>query len=331
MITMRDRIKGMFLGIAIGDALYMPTETFGPRKIEEKFGGRVTTYFDSPPGHPFHDDLKAGTWTDDTQLTLVVAESIISKSYVDMDDVAERHVRAWAETKHGWGGTTRDAVLRIQNGTSWRDSGSLTGSGNGIPMKIAPIGAMYALLGYNIPYQLFIDFAAMTHRSRLGIESGYVHANAIEYCLRMSPDHFSTIGFVSVVSNTQDGCFLRCFPEEIDMTQPSVMERILMLRNIPLNDLDVEIFRKLFGKGNGYVYDSLPFSYAFFLRNPQSIESLYDVGNAGGDTDTNASIVGGLLGALHGPDIFPEHLVKGLYRSDYILDVADRFCAAFGK
>ncbi|MBI2633668.1 MAG: ADP-ribosylglycohydrolase family protein [Parcubacteria group bacterium] len=51
--------------------------------------------------------------------------------------------------------------------------------------------------------------------------------------------------------------------------------------------------------------------------------------NAGGDTDTNGSIVGSLLGALKGVSVFPKHLIDGLWQKEKILDTANRFCDTF--
>lgn len=65
------------------------------------------------------------------------------------------------------------------------------------------------------------------------------------------------------------------------------------------------------------------------MRNPNSIESLYDCVSAGGDTDTNGSMLASLLGALHGQSIFPKHLVDGLKNKDEILDLADQFYEKF--
>ena len=84
-----------------------------------------------------------------------------------------------------------------------------------------------------------------------------------------------------------------------------------------------------FGQGTSYVYNSLPFSYAFFLKAPDSIETLYEVVSAGGDTDSNGSIVGGMRGALNGRKIFPQHLIDGLWQKDLILETAKRFCERF--
>jgi ADP-ribosylglycohydrolase len=70
----------------------------------------------------------------------------------------------------------------------------------------------------------------------------------------------------------------------------------------------------------------------FFLKNPYSIDSLYEVINAGGDADSNGSMVAALLGALNGPFIFPSHLVHGLNQIQFneVLSVADEFTEVLG-
>jgi ADP-ribosylglycohydrolase len=69
----------------------------------------------------------------------------------------------------------------------------------------------------------------------------------------------------------------------------------------------------------------------FFIKNPHSIESLYDVINAGGDTDTNGSILGAMLGALNGTEIFPKELIESIPKEYYeeVMDLANRFADKF--
>ena len=119
---------------------------------------------------------------------------------------------------------------------------------------------------------------------------------------------------------------------EVNNVTDRLSDRFALLAAIDPTSLTTEEITNLFGEGTSYVYNSLPFSYAFFLRNPHSIETLYEVGNAGGDTDTNASnasIVGGLLGALNGASIFPQHLIDGLWQKDRILATANKFYETF--
>jgi len=95
----------------------------------------------------------------------------------------------------------------------------------------------------------------------------------------------------------------------------------------------VEEIIENFGGGSCYVYDSLPFSYAFFLRNLGSIDGILEAVNAGGDTDTNAKIVGEMVGARSGIEIFqsPENrwMIEGLREYDQLIELANEFCDCF--
>lgn len=338
----RDKIKGMFLGVAIGDALFMPVEIWPAEKIAEKYG-RITDY-QRLDGHKWFDGHPAGTWTDDTQLTLVVAESLIACKKINIDDLARRHIVAMEEAgDKGWGGSTREAVQRLKAGMSWLDSGRHTdpnrGCGNGMAMKISPVGAFWcARASFNPSLNLDIRgsgeilwLTCMTHKTAMAYESAMAHILAVRYCLERQPDDFSKNGFLQAL------LMVRLFANHQyrfnvlpTQEQGKLTERLGDLAKIDYAQITGPEISERFGRGSCYVYNSLPFSYAFFLKNPRSIETLYDVGNASGDTDTNASIVGGLLGALNGSAIFPEHLIDGLWQKEKILDTAERFCNAFG-
>ncbi len=69
----------------------------------------------------------------------------------------------------------------------------------------------------------------------------------------------------------------------------------------------------------------------FFVRNPLSIDALFDVVSAGHDADTNGSMIGALLGALHGTAIFPPHLVGGLRDREAVIEIADKFFETFAR
>lgn len=333
MSVEKDRVIGMFLGIAIGDALYMPVETWTPEQIRNKHG-RLATYV-RPDGHKWFDGREAGTWTDDTQLTLVVAESLIEQKKIDLDSLAKRHVESWQkEGNLGFGKTTNQAIQKLANGIHWLESGKnnkpKSGVGNGVAMKVSPIGALRAS-----PFWLdqwvewkskfinnIIGLTLMTHYKRIAIDSALAHVFAVNLCLS---GNFSVKKFLGDISYWSDFVIFT----EIPPLKDNLLGRFDILSKIELKSLTIEEIIKIFDGGTSYVYNSLPFSYAFFLRNPYSIETLYDVGNAGGDTDTNASIVGGLLGALNGASIFPQHLIEGLWQKDRILATADKFYETF--
>src|SRR5262245_62812350 len=105
----RDKVLGMFLGVAIGDALGMPAEGHSAPDIAAQFG-RLDR-FHPVSGHQWLGDLPKGTTTDDWQLTKAVAEAIIQSGGLDMDAIAAWHVRAFHESVRGWGRPPRKPWL----------------------------------------------------------------------------------------------------------------------------------------------------------------------------------------------------------------------------
>lgn len=336
MSNLRDKIIGMFLGVAIGDALGMPVETMTPEEIAVKFG-RVTKYL-RPDGHKWFNGRGAGEWTDDWLFTMLIMQSLIEKGKVDMDDIAKKHLIPYLEKTlryYGCGSATRKSLKNMANGIHWSESGIQGSAGNGVAMKISPIGALLAIKiedyirGDSEVYAKIDDIAMMTHKSRLGIISGRIQAMAIVICLLVEEDveDFER-GFVYAVlveSMREDDI------EIDDDNSDKMTDRIeFILDNFDqLKKMSPDDLAAVFGDASCYVYNSLPFSLACFSRNPRSIEALYDAVNAGGDTDSTGSIVGALLGALNGVNIFPQHLIDGLWRKDEILQVANDFCDKF--
>lgn len=334
---MQNKIRGMFLGIAIGDALGMPVETFSAAQIKARYG-RVTKYL-RPTGHKWFSDRLEGTWTDDTQLSLAIARSLINRKKLDLDDQANEHIKELKRGAIGWGGSTRNAVIKLAAGTHWSQSGksdkSGHGTGNGVVMKTAPIGAYLTLK--SVGQQLVInrqemrairDLVFMTHATNMAVVSAFAQIAAVNYCLTHSAYNFSSEEFLSWIFNAVE---LVNAPE-VDIKRgltDDLREKLIELLDLDYGRLSDSKIIKLFGSGQCYVLHSLPFSYAFFIRNPRNICSLYDVINSGGDTDSNGSIVGALLGALHGSDLFNRRLIGGLWRNEEILKTADNFYKTF--
>ena len=69
MTDLKGKFRGSMIGLAIGDALGMPVEGWTPERIRVELGG-VSDMLDGRKG-------PAGTWTDDTGMTIAVAESLV--------------------------------------------------------------------------------------------------------------------------------------------------------------------------------------------------------------------------------------------------------------
>lgn len=324
-MTTRDKIRAMFLGVGVGDALGRVVEGWTHEDVRSIYG-RITAYI-VPEGWPV--GRKAGIGSDDdTRLTLAVAEGLLlSGGKLDIDAQVQAHIKAFHHSTQGWGPTTYGAVRKLTQGVPWRlagvRGGKITGMGNGCPMRIAPAAL---LLQQEIPGSSdFIgQLCSITHQTSVAVSAGLAHAFGLAYCLKSDTAVFDPGEFVQVVVNaSRKG--LAYFPETL--TEDDITERLALCdqyADYPPERCNAEI------SGRCYVYCSLPFTYMFFLRNPRSIESLYEVVSQGQDADTNASMCGALLGALNGTSIFPDHFVKELEAKDQLVEVANRLCDVFG-
>lgn len=124
---------GSLLGLALGDALGAPLEG-GPlermlwRVIGKTSEGRAR-------------------WTDDTQMSLDLAESLIARRTLDPDDVARRFATSYRWSR-GYGPGAARILKRIRNGTDWRLANTAVypeGSfGNGAAMRAPVVGLFCA-------------------------------------------------------------------------------------------------------------------------------------------------------------------------------------------
>lgn len=83
-MTAHDRIQGCLLGLACGDALGRPVEFVDADRIAATHGRVTEMLSDGTPGQP------RGTITDDTEMALCIARSLVTNGKFDGADVAER-------------------------------------------------------------------------------------------------------------------------------------------------------------------------------------------------------------------------------------------------
>lgn len=363
----RNKVRGMIVGGAIGDAWGMPVETWTPEKIAKTYPEGITRFL-TPKDHKWFDPEKtpAGSTTDDTQLKVATMRGFISghaEAQLEekpdlfgyyMHCIGKAHCDAMRQTTDGWGHTTRDAVRRLNNGVHWSESGKTTepnrGTGNGVPMKCSPFAAWYAspvsLNGdpnFNFN-QWCVAYSAMTHYSKMSAFATVCHCHAMSICLQTLPSHidYTLPRMLEVVSDWVWECSegKQDQRDNFDVSHlndapDNLEDRMLLLYKLrdDLPSMSQTDIIQNFGNGSCYVYESLPFSYAWFVKNPHSFQILQQVVEAGGDTDTNASIVGEMLGALHGFEALKTHLpwaIEGLVGINDLLSITDKFCDTLG-
>ncbi len=301
MLT-RSKVQGMLVGGGIGDALGCPVETWTTAQIIEVHGAPVTKYVE-PLNHRWFtpETMPAGSTTDDTQLTVATMKGFIDghqealkHTCFDpyMDAIAKHHVKAMQVSTAGWGKSTVESIKRLEQGIHWSKSGITTevnrGTGNGIPMKVAPF-ALWGQTRFEFLFnssgkstnppttfrfnQKIVDFAAMTHFNKISAHAGVTHVSALTDCFCGIPDcdyFYDTLIFATKMSKLafeKFSTFSAYNVSHLNDNKDDLFDRLSLLVEKEIGKNSVEEIIENFGGGSCYVYDSLPFSYAFFLRN----------------------------------------------------------------
>ncbi|NIQ92955.1 MAG: hypothetical protein GWN87_01140, partial [Desulfuromonadales bacterium] len=133
-IDMADRCAGSMFGTAFGDALGAGVEGWSAADIAAEYG-EVSDYIDSRMG--------AGFYTDDTQMTLAMARSLVRSGKIDGADCARSCAEAF-DPERGYGRSAIEILKALGDGVDYTETGTLLfpdGSyGNGAAMRIAPVG-----------------------------------------------------------------------------------------------------------------------------------------------------------------------------------------------
>lgn len=162
----RDRFEGCMLGLALGDALGAPLEG-GPI---ERFVWRII-------GRTNEAGMR---WTDDTQMSLDLAEGLVAKGTVDADDLARRFAGSYRWSR-GYGPGAAKLLKRVARGEDWRDANRSVfpdGSfGNGGAMRAPIVGLFYAARPDELA-DAARDSARVTHAHVLGLEGAVALASA---------------------------------------------------------------------------------------------------------------------------------------------------------
>lgn len=304
-------VKGMLLGLATGDALGVPVE-FESRMTLKNAPVKNMRAFGSW-------SQPAGTWSDDTSLTIAAMESISRLGKIDYQDIMENFLR-WYERddftatgeRFDIGNTTRAAILRFSRRILPPTKCGATDdntNGNGSLMRILPATLyLYGTRGKIGDDELKIihEFSAMTHGHIISQISCGIYSlitaqilngkNISESFLIGMNDAKNFYGTNEAFTN-----FSRLCDEKFTA--------------LPENKI----------YSSGYVVDTLE-AALWCLLNTDDYKSLaLKAVNLGGDTDTVAAVAGGLAGIFYGAESIPAEWLAILKRRDYL----EKICADF--
>ena len=297
-----DRGAGVLLGLACGDALGRPVEGLPAHAIESRYGR-----LDEMVGDGVHHQ-PPGTLTDDTDLALCLARSLVDRGDFAPTDVAERFV-AWYEAGPiGMGRLTADAVRNLQDGLSWDEAGRRVwrsrpegeNAGNGSVMRCAP----YAIAFAHDPIRLETvsrESSAITHADPRCTAGCAVLNATLAAILRDEAD--GPEAFALARSRVDD------VPEELEAG----------LDAVPLPSGRC--------RTTAYVVDTLQAALSVGLTAESAEAGIVEAVNLGGDTDTVGAVTGAVVGARFGAASVPERWLSVLDRADELRDLGEALAA----
>jgi ADP-ribosylglycohydrolase len=282
----------------------MPTEGYTAREISSKFG-QVREMMRAPEGH-FHSGLSAGQFTDDTEETLLLAESLIEASGFSADRFAEK-LAAWGAAwtlderlNRGVGFATRCAVENMIAGTAWQQSG-LAIPTCGSAMRAAPIGLLY-------------NFDLNIVKSYADLQSLPTHTSTAARAAAVAV----AVGVALSLNGFSKEMILRSAVSQASRLDAYFAERLLWVGT--LLDLQPEDALGMI-RNSPLASETVPAAFYCFLRfEPQ--EALVMAASGGGDTASIASIAGSLFGASSGSSWIPESWLAALEGRERIEDAA---------
>lgn len=172
---LEDRVRGMLLGLAIGDSLGNTSEGLAPAERRRRHG-EIRDYLPNW----WADMASRGTPSDDTQLAFWTLESLLRRDGLDPEDIAS----AFAGGRiFGLGKTVTAFLLAYRGqGLPWYEAGGAS-AGNGAVMRIAPVLLPHVR---QMTRELWTDVIAatvVTHRDEAAVAASVGFVGLLVECL----------------------------------------------------------------------------------------------------------------------------------------------------
>lgn len=289
---LEQSIYNSVLGTALGDAIGLPVEGLSKRRVQRFYRGRIA--------HRFF--FGKGMTSDDTDHTIMVARALIASN----GDVGHfrselaRRLKSWfLAIPAGVGLATLKSCLRLLLGASPERSGVYS-AGNGPAMRSAVIGVAY---GHDMPkmIELVSTSTKITHTDPKAEYGALAVAIAAFFASRgkTNPEEYF---------ETLKGILGDDAKEFLKLVERTIMSAA--------SNQSTEAFASELGlnKGiTGYVYHTVPVVLQAWFRHKTGFETaISDVILCGGDTDTTAAILGGIMGASSDNVTMPQDWTEGL-------------------
>ncbi|MFX3636735.1 MAG: ADP-ribosylglycohydrolase family protein [Candidatus Pristimantibacillus sp.] len=345
MISFRDRVRGVVISTALGDAMGAPIEKLTYDQIKGQYG-RVETLMTRWHKMDLPADVRLGRVrgdgivTDDTLMTIALIKVYLTEGrHLDAYDMGNEFVKEIAFRKTFVPELNEEALIidrlfypekyifirHVLANCDPREAGMGNMVNCGAAMYIAPIGIVNA--GHpKAAYDEAILFA-MGHQTSYGLEAAGVLAacvakafepgvtvdDIVETSIQLAKDGTK----LAIQELTQAARALR--HEKDNMDKVIDVFQSILLKYSPMGDDVHRHIDKIGQPSNHYTpsrlwsIEELPMALAFIVLNDgEYYQSIHDGVNSGRDTDSIGVMIGVILGAMYGSNIIEEQDIERL-------------------
>jgi ADP-ribosylglycohydrolase len=317
---MLTRARGALYGLAIGDALGMPTQMLSRAEIVRRWGPLLPGFEPAPPGHPIAGGMPAGAVTDDTEQAILLARLLVKgRGTIDPHELAgalTEWERAMAErgSLDLLGPSTKRAVAAILAGVPPEEAGA-TGTTNGAAMRIAPVGIAVPVALHdstpNLGLSTLVDRTVMascvTHNTGVALAGAAAVAAAVSAGVSGATIAEATaLGIQAASSAARRGHWV---------AGADVAARIEWATSLVASHAQAEaaeLIYTLVGTSLA-TQESVPAVFAVLAAVPADPwRACRMAASLGGDSDTIAAMTGAIAGACHGAGSFPPEAIAAI-------------------
>jgi ADP-ribosylglycohydrolase len=311
--SVHDRGLGALYGLAIGDALGMPTQLLSRQRILETLG-RLTGFEPAAADHPIAAGMPAGSITDDTEQAVLLARELLAgDGHVDAAAFAralvewERDMRARGSLDL-LGPSTARALAAVLDGVPVEEAGR-RGDTNGAAMRVAPVGLVMASRDLTALVDRVVEASRVTHNTGVALAG----ASAVAAAVSAGIDGASVRESIEVGRRAAElgqqrghwvaaGSVARRIDWAVGLVDPARAEWS-----------ENELY-ELVGTSLA-TQESVPAAFGVLALYPDDPwQAVLAAASLGGDCDTIAAMAGAIAGACHGLGALPVHAVDTVRR-----------------
>jgi ADP-ribosylglycohydrolase len=305
MTSGQQRAAGALYGLAVGDALGMPTESLPRAEIVARYGPLVDAFQPGPTDQPLAAGLPAGTVTDDTEQALLLAGLIIEGGgVVDEAEFARRLIGWEAEMRARGslsllGPSTKRALAALLGGADVTEAGRF-GTTNGAAMRITPVGVATPCDDLRVLVDRVVAASRVTHNTGVALAGAAAVAAAVSAGVAGASVPEATSVAVAAAGQAA-GCGHW-------VAAADVAARISWATGLTAGlapQAAIDAVYTLVGTSLAS-QESVPAVFAILAAAPDDPWlACRMAASAGGDTDSIAAMAGAVAGACHGVTAIP--------------------------